>query len=264
MTYRKMLVERDGPLAILTFNDPVHLNAIDMTLRVEFTTAANAALDDPEVRAILITGAGRGFCAGANLKEISGDQGRGVVPDVDARLRKYINPLLVRMAESDKPVVSAVNGAAVGVGCGIALAADIVLVGESGYFLQSFVRLGVVPDGGSSWTIPRLAGRGRAAGMMMLGERIDAARAVDWGLAWRMVPDEQLPRVAREIAGQLANGPTLAYGRIKEMLRKSETNGFADQLELEATRQIQSFETDDCREGVAAFIEKRPARFAGR
>lgn len=264
MTYRKMLVECDGPLAILTFNDPAHLNAIDMQLRVEFVEAANAALDDPGVRAILITGAGRGFCAGANLKEISGDQGRGVVPDVDARLRKYINPLLVRMAESNKPVVSAVNGPAVGVGCGIALAADIVLVSESAYFFQSFVRLGVVPDGGSSWTIPRLAGRGRAAGMMMLGERVDAARAVDWGLAWRMVPDRDLPRVAREIAGQLANGPTLAYGRIKEMLRKSETNGFADQLDLEAARQIQSFETDDCREGVAAFIEKRPARFAGR
>lgn len=264
MGYRQILAERDGPLAIVTFNNPERMNAIGDVMRAEFTAAMHEALDDPEVRAILLTGAGRGFCAGADLKEISAHHGRGETPDIDKRLGHYVNPLLVRMAASDKPVVAAVNGAAVGVGCGIALAADIVLVGRSGYFLQSFVRLGVVPDGGSSWSIPRLAGRGRAAAMMLLGERVEAGQAVEWGLAWKLFEDEELLAEARAIGLRLAHGPPLAQGRIKEMLRRSETNGFAEQLALEQDYQRQSFATEDCREGVAAFIERRPAVFSGR
>lgn len=264
MSYRQILVERDGPLAILTFNNPERMNAIGDVMRGEFASAMHDALDDPGVRAILLTGAGRGFCAGADLKEISAHHARGETPDIDRRLGHYVNPLLVRMSRSDKPVVAAVNGAAVGVGCGIALAADIVLIARSGYFLQSFVRLGVVPDGGSSWSIPRLAGRGRAAAMMLLGERVDAEQAVQWGLAWKLFEDEELPLQARAAALRLAHGPPLAQGRIKDMLRQSETNGFAAQLDLEQDYQRQSFATEDCREGVAAFMAKRPAAFQGR
>jgi 2-(1,2-epoxy-1,2-dihydrophenyl)acetyl-CoA isomerase len=264
MGHAQIIVERDGPLAIVTFNNPGRMNAIGDVMRPEFTRAMHGAFDDPEVRAILLTGAGRGFCAGADLKEISAHHARGETPDIDKRLGHYVNPLLARMADSDKPVVAAVNGAAVGVGCGIALAADIVLVGRSGYFLQSFVRLGVVPDGGSSWSIPRLAGRGRAAAMMLLGERVEAEQAVQWGLAWKLFEDEDLGREARAVAMRLAQGPPLAQGRIKDMLRWSETNGFAGQLDLEQAYQRQSFATEDCREGVAAFIGKRQAVFSGR
>lgn len=263
MTYRRIGVERDGPLATLTFNDPAHLNAMDNIMRAEFTSAIDSLLEDDAVRAILLTGEGRAFCAGANLKAMHSEQSSGGSPDVGTSLRDYMNPTLVRMAQSRKPIVSAVNGAAVGVGCGIALSADIVLVGRSGYFFQSFIRLGVVPDGGSSWIIPRLAGRGRAAAMMMLGDRIDAETAVSWGLAYKVFDDAELLPAARAIANRLAHGPTLAYGRIKDMLSKTLDNSLAAQLELEAAYQQASFATDDCREGIAAFVERREAQFRG-
>lgn len=263
MAYAKIVVERDGPLAIVTLNDPLHMNAVDEIMRRDVVAAMNAALDDEGVRAILVTGAGEAFCAGANLRDMSGEYARGVTPDVGHMLRDGVIPLLVRMTEASKPIVAAVNGAAAGVGCGFALAADIVLVGRSGYFLQSFIRLGVVPDGGSSWLIPRLAGRGRAAAMMMLGEKIGAETAVAWGLAHRLFEDAELPSAARAMAMGLANGPTLAYGKLKHLLARSVDSSFAEQLELETACQQASFETADCREGVAAFIERRAPRFTG-
>jgi 2-(1,2-epoxy-1,2-dihydrophenyl)acetyl-CoA isomerase len=260
---QRILLERDGPLAIVKFNDPAHLNAFDDVMRVQFAETMNSILDDDGVRAILMTGEGRAFCAGANLKNMFAEQSRGGTPDVGKSLRGGVNPILVRMAASKKPVVAAVNGPAVGVGCGIALAADIVLVGRSGYFFQSFARLGVVPDGGSSWSIPRLAGRGCATAMMMLAEKIDAETALRWGLAYRMYEDAELPSAARAIASKLANGPTLAYGMIKDMVRQSSGNTLAEQLELEATNQKLAFSTADCREGIAAFNEKRDPVFRG-
>lgn len=260
----QILVERDGPLAIVAFNDPPRLNALNTRMRAAFTKAMDGLIADGAVRAILITGQGRAFCAGANLKNMSDEQKGGADPDVGGSLRDSVNPLLLRMAAAAKPIVSAVNGAAVGVGCGIALAADIVLVGRTAYFFQSFIRLGVVPDGGSSWTIPRLAGRGRAAAMMMLGDRIDAQTAVEWGLAYRLHEDAELPAAARAMALSLANGPTLAYGRIKRMLAASVNATFAEQLETEAANQVAAFATADCREGIAAFVEKRSPNFRGR
>jgi 2-(1,2-epoxy-1,2-dihydrophenyl)acetyl-CoA isomerase len=264
MSVRKVLLERDGPLAILKFNDPGSLNAMDDIMRGQFAEVMTAQLDDDSVRAVLLTGEGRAFCAGANLKNMFGQQSRGAVPDVGQSLRTYINPTLVRMQESPKPIMAAVNGPAVGVGCGIALAADIVLAGRSAYFFQSFIRLGVVPDGGSSWFIPRLAGQGRAAAMMMLGDKIDADTALRWGLVYKVFEDDELPVAARSLAGQLANGPTLAYGRIKAMLRESPASSLAAQLEREAENQALSFSSADCREGIAAFVEKRAPSFKGR
>ncbi len=264
MIDRKILLEREGPLAVVKFNDPERLNAMDDTMREQFAVATNQLLDDDGVRAILLTGEGRAFCAGANLNNMFSKQASGTVPDVGTSLRDFINPTLARMRESGKPIVAAVNGAAVGVGCGIALSADIVLVGRSGYFFQSFIRLGVVPDGGSSWIIPRLAGLGRAAAIMILGEKIDAQTAVSWGLAYRMFPDEELREAARAVAARFASGPTLAYGKIKEMLRKSPDNTFGAQLEMEAAFQVEAFSSADCREGIAAFVEKRDPAFIGR
>jgi 2-(1,2-epoxy-1,2-dihydrophenyl)acetyl-CoA isomerase len=264
MVDQKILLERAGPLAVVKFNDPRRMNAMDDTMREQFAAAMHRLLGDDGVRAILLTGEGLAFCAGANLNDMFSKQSSGAAPDVGANLRDFINPTLVCMRESGKPIVAAVNGAAVGVGCGIALAADIVLAGQSGYFFQSFIRLGVVPDGGSSWIVPRLAGSGRAAAMMMLGEKIDAPTAVSWGLAYRMFPDDELLVAARTIATKLANGPTLAHGKIKDMLRKSLDNTFAAQLELEAVGQVAAFSSSDCREGIAAFIEKRDPIFTGR
>lgn len=263
MAYAKILFERDGPLAIVKLNDPAHLNAVDEVMRPELVDVMTRVIEDDAVRAILITGEGRAFCAGANLKEMSVEQGRGETPDVGAMLRGGVNDMLVRMMQAKKPIVAAVNGAAVGFGCGLALAADIVLIGRSGYFFQSFIRLGVVPDGGSSWLLPRLAGRGRAAAMMMLGDKIGAEHAVNWGLAYRMHEDAELAGAARALAGELSQGPTLAYARLKALLAEGVNNTWAEQLDLEAKHQQASFETADCREGIAAFVEKRPPRFRG-
>src|ERR1700743_1173418 len=178
MDHGKILLERQDALAILRFNDPDRLNAMDDAMCRQFADAMNTQLDDGGVRAILMTGEGRGFCAGADLKNMSKEQSRGKTPAAGTNLRDLITPVLVRMRESAKPIVAAVNGPAVGVGCGIALASDIVLGARSGYVLPSFVSLGVVPDGGSSWIIPRLARYGRAAAMMLLGEKIGAQTAV--------------------------------------------------------------------------------------
>ncbi|BCW90916.1 1,2-epoxyphenylacetyl-CoA isomerase [Alphaproteobacteria bacterium SO-S41] len=264
MAYQRLMVECDGPLAIVKFNAPASMNALDEAMRRELPEAMGRLLDDDGIRAILLTGEGRAFCAGANLKNMYAEQSDGDTPDVGSSLRNGINPMLVRMAEANKPIIAAVNGAAVGVGCGLALSADIVLVGRSGYFFQSFIRLGVVPDGGSSWVIPRLIGRTRAAAMTMLGEKIDAETAVAWGLAYRMYEDSALMPAARAMASKLAHGPTVAYGKIKHLLRASLQNGLVDQIELEAAHQQTAFATEDCREGIAAFVEKREAAFKGR
>lgn len=263
MPYAKMLVEREGALATLKLNDPAQMNAIDETMRVELIEAMSGLLDDDAVRAILITGVGDGFCAGANLREFARDLARGAKPDVSLKLRGGINELLRRMVTSPKPIVAAVNGAAAGFGCGLALAADIVLVGRSGYFVQSFVRLGATPDGGSSWFLPRLVGRGRATAMMMLGEKITADKAVEWGLAYRVFNDGELLRAGRDMAAALADGPTLAYGHIKALVSESFSNTLAGQLECETVHQEAAFATADCEEGIVAFVERRRPAFRG-
>jgi len=259
MTFERVILERDGALAVVTLNDPERLNAIDKPMLDELVTVMNSVLGDEGVRAVAITGAGRAFCSGANLAAVS----QGAMPDVGGMLRDSVSPLLMRMKEARKPVIAAVNGAAAGVGCGLALAADIVLIARSGYFFQSFTRVGLVPDGGSSWIIPRLAGTGRAMAMMMLGDKIGALDAVAWGLAYRWYEDGDLALAARDLAKGLANGPTLAYAGLKQMLAASPCNSFAEQLELEAVCQQRVLDTADCREGIAAFVEKRRARFTG-
>jgi 2-(1,2-epoxy-1,2-dihydrophenyl)acetyl-CoA isomerase len=263
MTYTALNLAHDGPLAILTLNRPERLNALDWTLARELLRAVQAVMSDDEVRAVLLTGAGRGFCAGADLKDVQAANAAGERFDAAALLRDAINPTLLAMVHGGKPVVCAVNGAAAGAGCGLALAADIVLAGRSASFLQAFVRLGVVPDAGSSWLLPRLVGRSRATAMMMLGEKIAAETAADWGLVHAVYDDDALMPAARELALKLATGPTLAYAAIKRMVQASAANDLPHQLEFEAFQQSAAFNTTDFAEGLAAFSEGRTATFSG-
>jgi 2-(1,2-epoxy-1,2-dihydrophenyl)acetyl-CoA isomerase len=268
MTYSTLLVERDGPLAIVTLNRPERLNAMNGAMARELPRAMNALVSDDHVRAILLTGEGRGFCAGADLKEVApAGKGSGAASApgrLGDTLRDHVNPMLLQMASASKPIISAVNGPAAGFGCGLALAADIVLAARSATFLQAFVRLGLVPDGGSSWTLPRLIGRGRAAAMMLLGEELSASTACEWGLVHQVFEDDALLLAARELAFRMSEGPTGAYAAIKRLIHGSFRDDLAAQLALEAQYQDAAAETLDFQEGVHAFLERRSGKFLGR
>lgn len=255
-----LLTTRDGDVLILTINRPERMNAATLSLADEMS----AALDDLDgARAVLITGSGRAFCAGADLgarAAITGSRGHAS----EASLREHYNPLILRLIALDVPVVAAVNGAAAGIGCSLALAADLVLAGRSGYFLQAFVNIGLVPDGGSSWMLPRLIGTARAKAMMMLGERVSAEQAEDWGLIHRCVTDAELIGEATALAHRLAAGPTLALGQIRRLVAHSAHSSLPDALATEATAQGIAADSADATEGGAAFLGKRPARFTGR
>jgi len=259
-----VILTQDGPLATITLNRPSRLNALDWTMARELARTMRAVMADERVRAVLLTGAGRGFCAGADIKDAHrANQGGAGRFDAGEMLRQAINPTLQAMVEGPKPVIAAVNGPTAGAGCGLALAADIVLAARSASFLQAFVRLGAVPDAGVSWLLPRLVGRGRAMAMMMLGEAIPAQTAADWGLVHQVHADEVLAPAARALALRLAHGPTLAHAAIKRMVQAAAGSDFSTQLELESRLQDAAFDTADCREGVAAFAESRSPRFSG-
>jgi 2-(1,2-epoxy-1,2-dihydrophenyl)acetyl-CoA isomerase len=215
------------------------------------------------VRAVLLTGAGRGFCAGADLAAAAGAPLDGP-RDVAQSLRERYHPIILAMRQFPKPIVGAVNGSAAGAGMSIALACDIVLAGESASFLQAFTRIGLVPDCGSTWFLPRMAGDVRARAMVMLAEKIPASEALQYGLVWKVYADDQLLAEARATAHKMAQMPTRAYDLIKQALAVSSGNGLGEQLEVEALMQGQAMATEDHREGVAAFLGKRPAQFKGR
>lgn len=249
----------DG-LATITFNRPDRLNALSAKLKSEFLQALRSLnREDSEARALLITGAGRGFCAGADLAE-GGNEDR----DMGASLTDTYHPFLTELANLKIPVVSAVNGVAAGAGMSIAISADIVIASKSAYFLQAFVNIGLVPDAGSTFLLPRLVGLNRARAMMMLGEKVPADTALDWGLVYDVVEDDQLMDKAKAIATKLAKGPTVALGSIRQLMAQSLTNDYQGQLAAEATAQRSAGRTEDCVEGVMAFIQKREAAFKGR
>jgi 2-(1,2-epoxy-1,2-dihydrophenyl)acetyl-CoA isomerase len=225
--------------------------------------AMRSVMADDRVRAVLLTGAGRGFCAGADLKDVQAANRAGRRFDAGALLREVINPTLLAMIEGPKPVVCAVNGPAAGAGCGLALTGDIVLAGRSASFLQAFVRLGAVPDAGASWLLPRLVGRGRATAMLMLGQKVAAETAAEWGLVNAVYADEALMPAARDLALKLAAGPPLVYAATKRMMQASAINDLAQQLDLEADLQAAAFDTADFAEGAAAFVEGRSPTFSG-
>lgn len=250
----------DGVMTI-TLNRPDVLNAIDDALLAGLRDALVEARADETVRAVVLTGAGRGFCAGADLA--AGGMRTGRVDTAQA-LRDRYHPVVLAMRQLPKPIVGAVNGVAAGAGMSFALACDVVLAAESATFLQAFTRIGLVPDCGSTWFLPRLVGDVRARALIMLADRIPARDALQYGLVWRVLPDDALAAEAQATAARLASMPTRAYALVKQALVASAGQGLADQLETEAALQAQASATEDFREGVAAFLAKRPPRFTGR
>jgi 2-(1,2-epoxy-1,2-dihydrophenyl)acetyl-CoA isomerase len=251
-----------GPAARILLNRPEALNAWNEQFGRDLLDAVTKVAEDGSVRALLITGAGRGFSSGADLKEQRGDGDSGL-PDLGARLEEIYHPIITALREMPKPVVAAVNGPAVGIGCSLALGADLIVAGESAYFLLAFVNIGLVPDGGSTAFLPARVGYARAAEMAMLGERVPAEQALEWGLINRVVPDERLEAEAGELLDRLANGPTRSYAGSKRLLNRRVYADLAGQLEAEAEAQRDQGHSQDFVEGVMAFAQKRPAKFTG-
>ena len=260
MTYEMIRAERTGDVLVITLNRPERLNAAPPQLFDEIS----AALDNLDgARAVLITGEGRAFCSGADLA------GRGDTSATSGgeRARRSLtgsyNPLMVKLSQLPVPIVSAVKGPAAGIGCSLALAADFCFAGESGYFLQAFVNIGLVPDGGASWMLARLVGKARATEMMLLGERIPAQKAADWGLIYKAVSDEALMDEAMAMAQRLAAGPTLAIGLMRQGLSAALDSDYATALAGEADRQAIAGDSADAFEGAASFLQKRKPVFRG-
>ena len=259
--FETIILSIDDGLSIITLNRPDRLNALNGAMKADLTRAfRQIAAPESGVRALLITGSGRGFCAGADLAEnaLSGNR------DLGASLTDTYHPMLLELAALEIPVISAVNGVAAGAGMSLAISADIILASRSSYFLQAFVNIGLVPDAGSTFLLPRLIGTSRARAMMMLGEKVPAEKAYDWGMVYGVYDDKELMDVAGTLARKLACGPTVALGGIRKLMVASHTNSYAEQLAAEAAQQRNAGRSGDCLEGVSAFIQKREAAFKGK
>ena len=252
----------DG-VAEVTLNRPDKLNSFTRVMHAELRAALSAIRHDTSVRAILLTGAGRGFCAGQDLDDVI-DPSTGKPGTVSNTLMEDYNPLIRTLHEVPLPVVCAVNGVAAGAGANIALACDLVLAARSAVFLQAFAKIGLVPDAGGSYFLPRLVGMARAMGLAMLAEKLPAETALQWGLIWQVVDDARLMEEARLLARRLATQPTVALGLIKRELHASSRNSLTEQLALEADLQSTAAQSHDYHEGVAAFLAKRQPVFEGR
>jgi 2-(1,2-epoxy-1,2-dihydrophenyl)acetyl-CoA isomerase len=263
MSYETVDLRIDNGVAEITLNRPERLNAWTAQFGDELREALLTDAADPSVRAVLITGAGRGFSSGADLKEMLEQGAAGEIPDVGEMLRTRYHPIIKGIRELPKPVVAAVNGPAVGIGCSLALACDLIWAGESAIFGLAFVNIGLVPDGGSTFLVPVAAGKARALEMALLGEPLTAERALEWGLINRVVPDGELMTEARGLAERLAQGPTRSYANSKRALNNSFLKIMDEQLDLEADIQGEMVKTSDFIEGVSAFVEKRDPRFTG-
>jgi 2-(1,2-epoxy-1,2-dihydrophenyl)acetyl-CoA isomerase len=255
-----LLESLEAGVLTLTLNRPERMNALNIPLPEALQRAVQRAAADDDCRVVMLTGAGKGFCAGADLSERAMALGEGR-PDLGESLDKRFNPLIRAMRSLPKPIVCAVNGAAAGAGANLALACDIVLAAKSAKFLQAFARIGLVPDVGGTWILPRLVGDARARALMMLADPVGAEEAAAWGMIYRAVDDDQLMGQAREIAGRLAAGPTRAYGLMKRAFAASFVNSLDAQLDLERDLQREAGGTDHFVEGVRAFLEKRQANF---
>jgi 2-(1,2-epoxy-1,2-dihydrophenyl)acetyl-CoA isomerase len=264
MQFKHVTVDFDGPVAILKLDHPEVMNAVSMDMLGGLSEALDA-IDDrkTEVRCLVITGAGRAFCTGANL------QGRGNVKpggrsNAGAALETAYHPFLRRLRNLHCPIVTSVNGPAAGAGMSIALMGDMILCARSSYFLQAFRRIGLVPDCGSTWLLPRLIGKARSAELSLMGERLPAEKALEWGLVNRVHDDAVLMDETLKLAHELANGPTVALSLIRKLYWESPGNSFEEQLDLEQHLQREAGSAEDFKEGVTAFLEKRPAKFKGK
>ena len=263
MPYETILFEIANGAARLTLNRPDRLNSFTVQMHEEVAEALSKAELDPDIRALLITGAGRGFCAGQDLSD------RAVAPggdgvDLGESLENRYNPLIRRLVNLPKPVVCGVNGVAAGAGANIAFAADIVIAAKSAKFIQSFANIGLVPDSGGTWILPRLIGQARAMGLALTGQPITGEQAEAWGLIWRAVDDDKFQEEIGNLVERLAMAPTKGLAATKMAIRKSWSSGLDEHLDLERDLQRELGRSHDYREGVAAFSEKRKPNFTGR
>ncbi|MDQ2093140.1 2-(1,2-epoxy-1,2-dihydrophenyl)acetyl-CoA isomerase PaaG [Rhodalgimonas zhirmunskyi] len=256
-----VLVADHGDWVEITLNRPDKLNSFNEDLHLALRAAIEAARDGGK-RAILLTGAGRGFCAGQDLSARDPDTMDDKI-DLSETLRTLYNPLLHLIRGLDIPVICAVNGVAAGAGANVALACDIVLAAESARFIQSFAKVGLVPDAGGTWTLPHRIGEVRAKALALTAEPLSATQAADWGLIWKALPDEVLMDEARALAEKLAQGPTAALGLAKQAIQQAHSNTFEQQLDLEADYQKKCGDAGEYKEGVRAFLEKRAPNFKG-
>lgn len=269
MDYKKIEFNIENGLATLSLNRPKRLNALSSELFGELYEAITNVAQNDEVKALLITGNGKGFCAGA---DIAGGLPQKTAEAIQAQgetsyrgMIKTVNPIIQAIHEMGKPVIAAVNGVAAGYGVSLALACDVVFAAESASFIQVFVpNLGIIPDGGATWLLPRLTTTARAMGMFLSGEPIKAKQAEDWGMIWKCLPDEELMKAAQTFANKLANGPSLGIRSLKMAMNQSHENSLQRQLQLEATLQKICCGSIDFAEGCIAFVEKRRPEFIGK
>ncbi|MBQ0804519.1 MAG: enoyl-CoA hydratase/isomerase family protein [Sulfitobacter sp.] len=258
MDYQTLNFDVTDGLAVITLNRADKMNALTTQMRAEIEHAF--VQGGKKARCVVVTGAGRAFCSGQDL----GDSNGGASMDLERTLRDEYAPMLRAITNCPVPTIAAVNGAAAGAGANLALATDIVIATESAYFLQAFTRIGLIPDAGGTYTLPRQMGMAKAMGAALFADKISARQADDWGMIWEAVPDAGFDAHWRAKAAQLASGPTLAYASAKKAIRESWDNSFEGQLALEAREQGKCGQSRDFKEGVIAFLQKRIAKFEGR
>ncbi len=262
MSYETILFEIDNSIAKLTLHRPEKLNSFTIRMHEEIRDALKRMEQDTSIRVLVITGAGRGFCAGQDLSDRVMAPGQEV--DLGASIERDYAPLVRRLRALEMPVLCAVNGVAAGAGANLAFACDLVIAGKSASFVESFAKLGLIPDTGGTYFLPRLVGTARAMGMALLAEKISAEQAAEWGLIWKCVADDELPGEIEKLARHFAAAPTKGLARMKQAIYGSGQHSLDEQLDMERDFMRELGRSADFREGVAAFLEKRSPRFAGR
>lgn len=263
MDYQNIIAEEKNGVGYLTFNRPKALNSFNVDMHREVAEVLNLWSKNPDVRCVVISGEGRGFCAGQDLGDRVVDP-NAEAPDLGYSIETYYNPLIKTIVNMPKPVICAVNGVAAGAGANIALACDLVIAAKSANFVQAFCRLGLVPDSAGTWFLPRAVGHARAMGLTLLGDKLPAETAKEWGMIWDVVEDAELKTKVTEIAERLAKQPTFGLSLIKKAIHQSSNNTFDEQVLLERDLQRIAGRSEDYREGVQAFMNKREPNFKGR